>query len=86
MMATLRCDHPDIEEFIAAKQQAGRLRRFNLSVLVTDAFMTAVRTDAEWPLGLPCGCPRQRWQPHVARMERSDRGGSVPRHAVVART
>ena len=32
MMATLRCDHPDIEEFVAAKQQAGRLRRFNLSV------------------------------------------------------
>ncbi len=53
MMATLRCDHPDIEEFITAKQQAGRLRRFNLSVLVTDAFMTAVRTDAEWPLGFP---------------------------------
>jgi ribonucleoside-diphosphate reductase alpha chain len=41
MMATLRCDHPDIEAFIAAKQRAGQLRHFNLSVLITDAFMTA---------------------------------------------
>ena len=53
MMATLRCDHPDIEEFVAAKRQPGRLRRFNLSVLVTDAFMTAVRGGAEWPLVFP---------------------------------
>ncbi|MGH6948895.1 MAG: ribonucleotide reductase N-terminal alpha domain-containing protein, partial [Kiloniellales bacterium] len=50
MMATLRCDHPDIEAFIEAKQEPGRLRMFNLSVLVTDAFMTAVREDAPWEL------------------------------------
>lgn len=50
MMGTMRCDHPDIEAFIAAKQHAGRLRNFNLSVLVTDAFMAAVKADAEWPL------------------------------------
>ena len=53
MMATLRCDHPDIEEFVAAKQQPGQLRRFNLSIQVTEAFMTAVRSDGEWPLVFP---------------------------------
>lgn len=50
MMATLRCDHPDIEEFIAAKSDAKRLRNFNLSVLVTDAFMSAVDANGPWPL------------------------------------
>jgi len=53
MMATLRCDHPDIEAFIEAKQDPHRLRRFNLSVLVTDEFVQAVRADAEWPLVFP---------------------------------
>ncbi len=50
MMATMRCDHPDIEDFIAAKQDSARLRMFNLSVLVTDAFMEAVKTDGPWEL------------------------------------
>ena len=50
MMATLRCDHPDIEAFIEAKREPGRLRMFNLSVLVTDAFMAAVKEDAPWNL------------------------------------
>ena len=50
MMATMRCDHPDIEDFITAKQDAARLRMFNLSVLVTDAFMDAVKADAGWDL------------------------------------
>jgi len=50
MMATLRCDHPDIEAFIEAKREPGRLRMFNLSVLVTDAFMDAVKQDDSWDL------------------------------------
>jgi ribonucleoside-diphosphate reductase alpha chain len=50
MMATLAIDHPDIEEFIAAKQTQGRLTNFNLSVLVSDAFMDAVKHDAQWNL------------------------------------
>ena len=50
MMATLRCDHPDIDDFIVAKSEPGRLRMFNLSVLVTDAFMQAVKEDAPWEL------------------------------------
>ena len=50
MMAVMRCDHPDIEAFIAAKSEPGRLRMFNLSVLVSDAFMSAVREDGPWEL------------------------------------
>ncbi|MEM0991226.1 MAG: adenosylcobalamin-dependent ribonucleoside-diphosphate reductase [Pseudomonadota bacterium] len=50
MMATMRCDHPDIEDFITAKQDSARLRMFNLSVLVTDDFMAAVEAEADWAL------------------------------------
>ena len=50
MMAVMRCDHPDIEAFIEAKREPNRLRMFNLSVLVSDAFMAAVKTDASWEL------------------------------------
>ena len=50
MMATMRCDHPDIEAFIAAKSDPARLRMFNLSVLVTDDFMAAVKADGPWDL------------------------------------
>ena len=50
MMATMRCDHPDIELFIDAKRDPAKLRMFNLSVLVTDDFMAAVKDDALWPL------------------------------------
>lgn len=50
MMATMRCDHPDIEDFITAKKDAARLRMFNLSVLVTDDFMDAVRRGDSWDL------------------------------------
>lgn len=50
MMAVIRCDHPDVEAFIEAKREPGRLRMFNLSVLVTDAFMQAVKEDGDWDL------------------------------------
>jgi len=50
MMATLSCDHPDIEEFVDAKRTPGRLSMFNLSVLATDAFMEAAKNDAPWDL------------------------------------
>jgi ribonucleoside-diphosphate reductase alpha chain len=50
MMATMRCDHPDIEDFITAKSDAVRLRMFNMSVLVTDPFMEAVKADHAWDL------------------------------------
>jgi ribonucleoside-diphosphate reductase alpha chain len=53
MMACLRIDHPDIEAFINAKRQAGALSHFNLSVLVSDAFMAALEQDADWPLLFP---------------------------------
>ena len=50
MMATMRCDHPDILDFITAKRDPARLRMFNVSVLVTDAFMAAVKADEPWDL------------------------------------
>jgi len=50
MMATMRCDHPDIAAFIAAKSDPARLRMFNMSVLITDPFMAAVKADGPWDL------------------------------------
>ncbi len=51
MMATLACDHPDVLEFIEVKHTPGRLTNFNISILVSDKFMRAVKEDAEWLLG-----------------------------------
>ncbi|MEM6728791.1 MAG: adenosylcobalamin-dependent ribonucleoside-diphosphate reductase, partial [Pseudomonadota bacterium] len=50
MMAVLRCDHPDIEAFVEAKSDPARLRMFNVSVLITDPFMEAVKADGSWDL------------------------------------
>ena len=67
MMGVLRCDHPDIEEFIEAKRDPTRLRHFNLSVLVTDAFMQAVLADADWPLVFPPDQDQHQYQVVKAR-------------------
>jgi len=81
MMATLRCDHPDIEEFITAKRQSGELSNFNLSVLVSDAFMQAVEEDAVWPLVFPIeglGGGEHRAGRRLIEREWPGREGKVP--------
>ncbi len=52
-MGTFDVGHPDVMEFIKAKREAGRLRQFNLSLLITDEFMQAVRQNGEWKLAFP---------------------------------
>lgn len=52
-MGTFDVGHPDVQEFIQAKREDGRLRQFNLSLLITDAFMTAVSNGDMWPLAFP---------------------------------
>jgi ribonucleoside-diphosphate reductase alpha chain len=54
-MGTFDIGHPDALEFIRAKRENGRLRQFNLSLLVTDEFMKAVKNDGEWTLAFPLG-------------------------------
>ena len=52
-MGTFEISHPDVKDFIRAKREDGRLRQFNLSLLITDGFMQSVDTDADWPLVFP---------------------------------
>jgi len=52
-MATFDVGHPDVKDFIRAKREDGRLRQFNLSLLITEDFMEAVEKDADWPLAFP---------------------------------
>lgn len=83
MMATLRCDHPDIEAFIEAKTAGGALPHFNLSVAVTDEFMRAVEEDSPWPLVFPLG----QHPVHVGAevCERVWSGDTTPRLCLVHR-
>jgi ribonucleoside-diphosphate reductase alpha chain len=66
-MGTFDVGHPDAMEFIRAKREAGRLRQFNLSLLVTDEFMRAVREDRDWQLAFPVR------EAEIAGEETSDR-------------
>lgn len=52
-MGTFDVSHPDVKDFIRAKREDGRLRQFNLSLLITDGFMDAVNNDGDWPLVFP---------------------------------
>ena len=58
-MGTFDVSHPDVKDFIRAKREDGRLRQFNLSLLITDGFMAAVATDADWPLVFPINIKEQ---------------------------
>ncbi len=52
-MATFDIGHPDVVDFIRAKREDGRLRQFNLSLLITKEFMESVKSDSDWPLAFP---------------------------------
>ncbi|MFT7558947.1 MAG: ribonucleoside-diphosphate reductase alpha chain [Flavobacteriales bacterium] len=52
-MATFDVHHPDVQEFVKAKREDGKLRQFNLSLLICDEFIEAVKNDAAWPLSFP---------------------------------
>lgn len=58
-MGTFDVSHPDVKDFIRAKREDGRLRQFNLSLLITDGFMDAVNTDADWQLVFPINTKEQ---------------------------
>jgi ribonucleoside-diphosphate reductase alpha chain len=58
-MGTFDVSHPDVKDFIRAKREDGRLRQFNLSLLITDGFMDAVNNDQDWPLVFPINIKEQ---------------------------
>ena len=76
-MGTFDVGHPDVMEFIRAKRENGRLRQFNLSLLITDEFMQAVREDREWKLAFPLTQREyEAEKPDLARCRRSSSGAS----------
>lgn len=81
VMATLRCDHPDIESFVDAKSAAGALPHFNLSVMLSDEFMRAVEADDPWPLVFPLGA--QPAPPGYEVCERVWADGPAPQPCLV---
>ncbi len=68
-MGTFDVGHPDVLEFIRAKRENGRLRQFNLSLLITDEFMKAVKSDSDWQLAFPLS----EREYETERMDLSDR-------------
>ena len=60
-MGTFEVGHPDVSDFIRAKRENGRLRQFNLSLLITQDFMEAVKNDTNWKLAFPL--TRKKWRP-----------------------
>jgi ribonucleoside-diphosphate reductase alpha chain len=76
MMGTLRCDHPDVEAFVQAKRNPHELRNFNLSILITDTFMEAVRDDTDWPLVFPSAGLATRAEDRI--LERAWSGAKEP--------
>lgn len=84
MLATLRCDHPDIQHFINARRHAHALRHVKLAVLVTDALVRAVEQDAQWELLFPL---EGRAVPEGAQVrERAWSGSTATEPCLVART
>lgn len=61
-MATFDIHHPDVQEFIGAKREDGRLRQFNLSLLISNEFITAVKEKSNWPLSFPLSKKEQELQ------------------------
>ena len=70
-MGTFDISHPDVKDFILAKREDGRLRQFNLSLLITDEFMDAVAKNADWPLVFPYN------RKEVAEVDAQDAVGNV---------
>jgi len=69
MMGILRCDHPDIEEFVSAKADPQQWHHFKVSVLVSDAFMQAVKEDKDWPLIFPLSEEEAKQQENLSSTE-----------------